>query len=203
MLSCETKRNRSSYSRRIEFIKEKKMTHSSSLMVLFLLCVSSTYATKVVDENTICSKAKNSSFCSTLLKSKPGSSKDLVSLAQYAVEVVHANITNSSNLITKLLAQSGSDKAARFYYSRCLYHFGEEGGALASVKKAENELKMGDYKGLDESMTDIWYDVFICLTRESPSDPPYHNTSLLPKYGQVIYQVINIIHIIISYLVKG
>jgi pectinesterase inhibitor-like protein len=100
------------------------MTRLSSVVVVFLLYVSFTYATKIVDVNTICKNTMNPSFCSALLNSNPGASQDLVTLAQYTIDVAHTNATNTINLIKKLIAQKGSSEAHMHYHS-CLFFFNE------------------------------------------------------------------------------
>lgn len=179
------------------------MTAFSSLVVVFLLCVASSYAVKVVDVETICKNVTNPSFCSTLLNSKPDASRDLVSLAEYTLNVVRANVTNTLKLINKLIAQSGSNEVARYHYQVCLTNFGERIGALSTIAYIQQLLKEKYYQFAYDSAADIEGDVNNCLTGESPSDPPYHDTSLLPKYANVIAQVGQIIVSILSYLMQA
>jgi pectinesterase inhibitor-like protein len=94
------------------------MIRFSCLMVVFLLCVVSSYAVKVVDVDTICKNVtSNPSFCFTLLKSKHAA--DLVTLAQYTIDVARSNVTNVVNLIKKLISQSGSDLNPKNCYENC------------------------------------------------------------------------------------
>jgi len=94
-----------------------------SIPIVFLLFVTFSYETKIVDVETICREAADPSFCSSFLKSRPsGVSRDLVSLDKYSIEYVHANITYTVDLIKKLNAQS-RDINEQDYYRRCLTHF--------------------------------------------------------------------------------
>jgi hypothetical protein len=85
------------------------MINYSSFLLVFFLCASSSYAAKVVPVNVICQKAKNPSFCSNLLNSKSGA--DLITLAQYTIDVVRVDMTNTVKLINTLIAHPGSIKA--------------------------------------------------------------------------------------------
>jgi len=74
------------------------MIRFPSITIAFLLCATFSYATKIVDVETICKAVEYPSFCSTFLKSRPsGVSGDLVRLDKYSIEYVHANITYRSN----------------------------------------------------------------------------------------------------------
>jgi len=78
------------------------MVRFSILVGVFLLFVASSYASQDVDVQYICKGTKDPSFCLALLKSKPnGVGGDLKSLAQYTLDVLHTNVSNTLTLITK------------------------------------------------------------------------------------------------------
>ena len=169
-------------------------------MVVFLLCVASSYATNVVDVQEICKKATNPSFCSTLLKSKPGGAgEDLVSLASYTIDVLHTNVSNTISLITKLVAQSGSDSMKKNHYTNCLSSFGMDEGALGVVVEAKKLLKDSDYNGVNLHISTVMTDVSECLSNDLS---PYNDTSLLPKHAECVTQVAQIILIISNVLLN-
>jgi len=173
------------------------MLRFPSITVVFLLCVTFSYATKTVDFETICKTAKDPSFCSTFLKSRPiGVGGDLVSLAQYSIENVHTNVTNTVDLITKLVAQS-RDMNEKSHYGNCLQHFNS---IVEYVKEAQGFLKIGDYGDVHMNANFIIVNVDDCLFGDSPSDPPFHDTSLLPKYADVVQKIAEIIFIISNLL---
>ncbi|CAJ2644823.1 pectinesterase inhibitor 2-like [Trifolium pratense] len=177
------------------------MHRFSYLVFFFPVCVTSSSATnKVVDVSTICKPVTNPSFCSALLKSKQGA--DLVSLAQYTIGVARINITNTINLIKKLIAQSGKDVEAHRHYETCLLHFDVREGAMADLEDIQQLLKSGDYDSAFQSARSIRIDIDACISGESPSDPPYPDTSLLPKYADSVDKVAQIIERIID-LIKG
>lgn len=176
------------------------MVRFLSIMVVFLSCVASSYATKVVDVQEICKKATNPSFCSTLLKSKPGGvGEDLVSLASYTIDVLHTNVTNTISLITKLVAQSGSDSMKQNLYKNCLSRFGMDDGALGEVVEAQKVLKDSDYNGVNMHISSVMTDVDECLSKDSTPD---NDTSLLPKHVECVNQVAQIVLIISNVLLN-
>ncbi|PNX71615.1 pectinesterase inhibitor 2-like protein [Trifolium pratense] len=146
---------------------------------------------KVVDVDTICKNvADNPSFCLTLLKPKQGA--DLVTLGQYTIDVARIKLTNTINLIKKLISQSGSDPKAKDHYEYCLSRFGAEGGAFSRILDSEKCLKNGDYFGFGGEVDRIIADYSSCITGDSPSDPPYPDKSLLPKYAGIFLDVVEI-----------
>lgn len=173
-----------------------------SLVVVFLLCVTCSYAAKVVDVDTICKNARNHSFCSNLLNSKFGESGDLVSLTQYTIDVLRANVTNTVNLINKLIAQSGGNFNLTYHYNMCLIHFDIKKGALGSVEYAEELFKMGNYLAMIPTMESIAFNAWECLSGDTPSEPLYHDTSSLPIYADIVMLVANIVHSILNYLTQ-
>ncbi|KEH25470.1 putative pectinesterase inhibitor domain-containing protein [Medicago truncatula] len=176
------------------------MAHFLTLVVVFLFCVASSYAVNVVDVQAICKEAKDPSFCLTLLKSKPGGvGQDLNSLAQYTIDVLHTNVSNTVTLITKLIAQSGSDRNKQDHYKNCYSHFLLDGGALGEVVNAQQQLKAFDYYNVYTHMNAIATDVYDCLTGDESVHQDarvlslYKDTSLLPKYVDVVGQIALII----------
>jgi len=185
------------------------MAHFLTLVVVFLFCVASSYAANVVDVQAICKEAKDPSFCLTLLKSKPGGvGQDLHSLAQYTIGMLHTNVSNTVNLITELIAQSGSDHNKQDHYKNCLSHFRLNGGALGQVVKAQQQLKAFDYYGVYVHMTAIANDGYDCLTgdqsvhQDARDLSHYKDTSLLPKYVDVVGQIALIISNMVLLLLK-
>ncbi|XP_045791992.1 pectinesterase inhibitor 2-like [Trifolium pratense] len=165
------------------------MVHHSFILLVFLLCITSSYSTKIVQVDEICHKAKNPSFCSTLLNSKKGA--DLVSLAQYTIGVLRVNMTNTVKLINTLIAQSGNDVKALTHYKMCLKEFVNDGGALFVLGNVERVLKEGNYHLMSVGANDIMQDIRNCIY-----DTSYHDTSSLPSYGEVALQIDQIIQII-------
>ncbi|WJX58946.1 hypothetical protein P8452_44346 [Trifolium repens] len=175
------------------------MIRFSCFMVVFLLCVVSSYAVKVVDVDSICKNVTdNPSFCFTLLKSKHGA--DLVTLAQYTIDVARINVTNIVNLIKTLISQSGSDLKAKNYYENCLSSFGTEHGAVGRLVDSEQYLKNRDYEEFGYQVDRLFADYQSCIETDSPDDPPFPDKSLLPKYARVFHDVIEIMNVISLYL---
>jgi pectinesterase inhibitor-like protein len=174
------------------------MVHFLSIMVVFLSCVASSYATNVVDVQEICKKATNPSFCSTLLKSRPGGpGEDLVSLASYTIDVLHTNVSNTINLMTKLVEQSGNDSMKQNRYKNCLSRMDD--GALDEVVEAQKVLKDSDYNGVNMHITSVMTAVDECLSKDSSPD---NDTSLLPKHVECVNQVAQIVLIISNVLLN-
>ncbi|KAK2377259.1 pectinesterase inhibitor [Trifolium repens] len=177
------------------------MIRFSCFMVVFLLCVVSSYAVKVVDVDTICKNVTdNPSFCFTLLKSKHGA--DLVTLAQYTIDVARINVTNIVNLIKKLISQNSSDLKAKNYYENCLRQFGTETGALSTLVDGEQYLKNGNYVEFGVQVDGLFAEYISCIDTDSPTDPPFPDKSLLPKYAGVFDDVVEIMNVISIYLLE-
>ncbi|KAK7270993.1 hypothetical protein RJT34_26561 [Clitoria ternatea] len=166
----------------------------SCIVLMFLLLVSSSYAIPNSQVNVICGQTKNPLFCSTLLNSQPNA--DLKTLTQYTLNVARANITNTIKLINVLIAENANKPDAKTHYSSCLDHFDEDEGALGDLEYTEELFKNGDYQGVGVSASSIEDDVEDCISGESPSDPPYHDTSTLPQYASVVELVAQIIIIL-------
>jgi pectinesterase inhibitor-like protein len=111
---------------------------------------------KVVDVDIICKNVTdNPSFCFTLLKSKHGA--DLVTLAQYTIDVARINLTNTVDLIKKLISQSGKDLKAKYHYEYCLSLFGIK-GALSRLVDGKQYLKKRDYHEFGVQVDSIFSD---------------------------------------------
>ncbi|KAK7271712.1 hypothetical protein RJT34_27835 [Clitoria ternatea] len=172
-------------------------------LMVFVLFVSSSHVAQGVELDSICNKTENYSFCFNLLNSKVGhgtTGVDLVTLAQYAIDVTRVNITNSMKLINHLMRKNANSPEASDHYYLCLKDLGYERGALAHVMAAEEALKVGDYSLLKIEATSIQIFIDACIEGESPEDSPYHDTSRLPKYAHIIGQVTDIIVIISNFL---
>lgn len=173
------------------------MADFSFIVIVFLTCVASSYATQVVDVHTICQKTTNPSFCLSILNSSPN--KDLVNLEQYTIGVVRTKVTGTITLINTLIAQSGSNAKATQHYKSCLSHFGNE-GALAEVASVEQSFSRKDYFGVNTHATAIMTDASNC---ESGSDPSFPDPSMLPKYAQDVAQVAEIVLTISNLLIHN
>ncbi|XP_058736580.1 pectinesterase inhibitor 1-like [Vicia villosa] len=176
------------------------MAHFSSVAMIFLLCVaSSSYAVKTVDVNTICKGVKNTSFCVTLLNSKPGTSRDLLSLANYTIDVTLANTTNTIKLLQSLISKSGGDAEAKYHYNGCLSHFKAIAGMLGA---ARYHMKSGEYDTVLEEAVAVRIHVDNCISGDSPGDPhyPYHDKSMLPKYANMVDQVAQVFAAVMDFL---
>jgi pectinesterase inhibitor-like protein len=156
---------------------------------------------KVVNVDAICKNVTdNPSFCFTLLKSKHGA--DLVTLAQYTIDVARINVTNIVNLIKTLISQSGSDPKAKSHYENCLSSFGTENGALSMLVDGEQYLKNGDYQEFGVQVAGLFGDYISCIETDSPDDPPFPDKSLLPKYARIFRDVVEIMNVILNYLLE-
>lgn len=171
-------------------------------VVVFLVCVTSCYSAKFVDVDTICKNATNPSFCSNLLNSKPSGSGDLVNLAQYTIGVIHSNVTNIIEEINTLIKQNVGNFAAEVHYKGCAANFEKKTGALGAVDAAEDYLNKGEYSFVQDLISFVQVQMFVCVQGNTPSDPPFVDTSLLPKHVDVAKQVTEIFVSILSYLIK-
>ncbi|OIW20163.1 hypothetical protein TanjilG_02965 [Lupinus angustifolius] len=176
----------------------------SSLVLLFFLFVASSSASKVVDVKVICAQVQDPKLCLSVLNSKPGGAKgaDLVTLAQYTINVARVKATNTVNLINILIAKSGSDPKAKEHYKICLTHFNKDEGALNDIDYVQELLKKGDYFGVGTAASAVLTDVDDCLTGEDPEDPPYPDKSNLPQYADVVQKIVEILLIISKYLTE-
>ncbi|KAL2335185.1 hypothetical protein Fmac_016398 [Flemingia macrophylla] len=168
------------------------MNHNYSRVLVFLLFVAFSHAIPPQKVNEICKQSKNPRFCAALLNSRPNA--DIAGLTQYAMETTHANVTNTINLINSLIAKSGNNVSLASHYKSCLDHFKD---ALDDVDYGMELFKKKDYQGVGVAMSAVETDVDDCISGESPSDPPYNDPSMLPKYGAAV-QLVASITIIIS-----
>ncbi|CAJ2668063.1 unnamed protein product [Trifolium pratense] len=174
------------------------MVRLSSIMVVFLLCVVSSYATNDVDVQGICKKATDPSFCSTLLNSMPGGpGKDLSCLASYTLDVLRTNVSNTINIIEKQIAESGNDPKKQNKYKNCLSNLGMDDGALGDVDEAKQLLKDLDYNGVNMRISSLMSNVNDCSSEDSL---PFDDTSSLSKQVGVVNQVAQIVLIISNVL---
>ncbi|MCI61824.1 pectinesterase inhibitor 2-like, partial [Trifolium medium] len=75
-------------------------------------------------------------------------------------------------------------------------------GAIYEVLDAEKYLKSGDYASAIERANTIFVDQDVCINGEGPGDPPspFHDTSLLPKYADIIADVAGVMGAILMFL---
>ncbi|CAI8592106.1 unnamed protein product [Vicia faba] len=173
------------------------MAHISSLAMVFLLCVASSYAVNTVDVNTICKGVKNPSFCVTLLDSKPGENRDLVSLGLYTIDVTLANTTNTITLINMLISKSGGDAQAKHHYDRCLLHFN---GIAAMLKQTPDFMKRGEYDTALQDAVGVRSHVRVCVSEDSDPHHPFYDSSELPIYANSVDQVAEVFAAILNHL---
>ncbi|KAE9597413.1 putative pectinesterase inhibitor domain-containing protein [Lupinus albus] len=170
------------------------------------MIVSPSSAFKVVDVKVICVEALDPKLCSNVLNSKSGGAKDvdLVTLAQYTIDVARDNITNTINLIKSFIIKSGNDPEANAHYETCLMHFDDENETcvLSDIDYTQELLKKGRYGGVNIGATAVRIDVGDCIIGVTPDDPPYPDKSNIPQYADVILHVVKIILIISNYLTQ-
>ncbi|KAI5388965.1 hypothetical protein KIW84_074571 [Lathyrus oleraceus] len=149
-----------------------KMIRFSFFVVIFLVSVTSSYTIKVVDVDAICKQTNDVSFCTNLLNSKPGGvGQDLVSLAQYTLDVVRSNTTNTIILIQRLIAQTGRDVEAQIPYKKCLTYFKD---IIHTIHYFGDMLKIREYDEMFHSADRITSYIDYCLNGGGPDEPPYH-----------------------------
>jgi len=155
-----------------------------------------------VEVDVICKEALKPSFCSQLLNSKPGGAKgvDLDNLAQYTMDVLHANLTNSVNMFEELIKHTSNNKTKNHYYN-CVQDLGPYGsGALAMLRDAEFYLKRSVYTQVARSAAGIKQDILSCIDDVKMH---YHVNSLVSNYVKVTQQVGQVLDIISKYLNLG
>ncbi|KAK7391338.1 hypothetical protein VNO78_19753 [Psophocarpus tetragonolobus] len=161
----------------------------SSLVLVFLLFATTSYAIPAREVSTICKQAKDPSFCSTLLNSNPNA--NLVDLTQYTIDIVRVNVTNTIKLINTLIAQS-TDPKAKNHYKSCLENFGSE-GALGDLDYTQELFKKEDYQGVNLGASSVLDDIEDCVSGDTPSVPPFHDLSKLPQYAAITESVISVL----------
>lgn len=172
------------------------MVRFSSITIVFLLSIASSYAAKIVNVHTICKKTQNPTFCSTFLKSRPRSVHgDLVSLVKYTIEDIHAKITNTINLIEKLSARS-HNSFEKSQYQICSLVFT---GALDEIEEAQGFIESREYEGLYEGAKSIREDIPDCLNG-ADENPSFGDNTLLAKYAHDVEKVAEIILVISNIL---
>ncbi|XP_057451975.1 uncharacterized protein LOC130743763 [Lotus japonicus] len=174
----------------------------SILLLLLLVFVLSSHAAKVVEVGKICKLSTNPSFCTALLNSNRGG-KDLVSLTQYTIDVTCANLTNTVTLIKSLIAKSAHDPKTNDHYKTCLYYFEIDGGALDTMESTQQSLNKGDYNGVNLGAGAIPNFMDDCILGDDGPDPnlsPFPDTSILPKYLDVIEKVAEVTLILTNLL---
>jgi hypothetical protein len=82
----------------------------------------------------------------------------------------------------------------------CLLHFDNKQGALRIVEILEELFKMGNYLAMIPEIDSIDFNAWECLSGDTPSDPIYKDTSLLPNYANDVMLVAKISHSILTYL---
>nr|KYP56602.1 Pectinesterase inhibitor 1 [Cajanus cajan] len=169
----------------------------SSLSLVFLLLATTSYAVPVSHVTLICQGTLNPSFCSSLLKNQ---NESYFHIAQYTLDVARANVTNTINLIKKLIAHSTKDPTEKTHFRSCLYSFGPN-GVLGDINYAHFLFKRKEYEAMSVAIASIQSDIDDCTKRKSPSDAPYHDPSQLSKYIHVVELVANVILIFAKYLV--
>ncbi|XP_058746629.1 pectinesterase inhibitor 1-like [Vicia villosa] len=175
------------------------MNRFSFFVAVFLLCVVSTYAVKVVDVDVICKNVDNTPFCLNFLKLKHG--VDLVTLAQCTIDAVRIKATSIVNLTTSLISQGGIDSEAKAHYESCLGYFGWD-GALSDLVTAEKYLKSEDYYSVINVASTLIVDYMYCVEGESPGELPYPDKTKIPKYAKFIKEVAAILLSISHLLLK-
>lgn len=170
----------------------------SSLVLVFLLFATTSYAIPVGEVNVICKQTADLTFCFTLLNSNPNAT--LVDLTQYTINIAQANITETIKYINYLIAQSAKDPIAKSHYTSCLEHYGSE-GALDDINYTRELLKKGDYQGVRVAVASVRSDVDDCISGDSPTDPPYQDPSMLPQYAAILELIVDIIIVLSKSLV--
>ncbi|CAL0313693.1 unnamed protein product [Lupinus luteus] len=168
------------------------------------MATSASRASKVVDVQVICAQARDPKLCSSVLNSKPGGAKgvDLVTLAQYTINVARVKATKTVTLVNSLIVKSGGHPKAKSHYQTCLTHFNKDEGALSDINYVQELLKKGDYFGVGTAASAVITNIDDCITGEDPEDPPYPDKSNLPQYADVVQKVVDIILIISNYLIQ-
>ncbi|CAI8593982.1 unnamed protein product [Vicia faba] len=151
------------------------------LLVILVLCVASSNSTKVVEVNDICKESFQESFCSKLLKSRPGGAKGV-------------------DLRVVLLRR-------KKHYDTCLLDLGPVGtSASVHLTDADISFKRGDYKDMAASTALLVQNILHC--RNDRKDYYYYydygsDKALFTNYVEVVLQTSKILDIIATYLNLG
>ncbi|RYR05704.1 hypothetical protein HN51_041951 [Arachis hypogaea] len=184
-----------------------------SLVLAFLFLDATPYAAKIVTVEEICKNpnpayALTFAYCSNLLNSIPGGAKgaNVDSLAQYTLEVLQSNLTNTVNLLKSLIANSSTSPDLLDVYHICLNNLDDIGGrgqqgALAEIKAIKNGLKQHAYGLVISGLHDTLFYLRSCTSVDHGTpNRDFHDPSLLPQYTGDILKVIGILDAISGYL---
>ncbi|XP_057720318.1 uncharacterized protein LOC130934802 [Arachis stenosperma] len=170
-----------------------------SLALVFLFFHASSCAAKVVEVEEICSKTGDiSSYCKAILNSKPGGAEgsDLDSLAQFTIEVLRSNITNTTTFLKSLIARGG-DPDLLDVYDGCLDNLSGDRGALNEIDRMQQSLKARSYKAVTTGLNKVDQDNADCFN--DFKDPALRDPSALPQYTRQISQATTIIKAISTF----
>ncbi|XLR28618.1 hypothetical protein S83_056518 [Arachis hypogaea] len=183
-----------------------------SLVLAFLFLDATPYAAKIVTVEEICKNpnpayALTFAYCSNLLNSIPGGAKgaNVDSLAQYTLEVLQSNLTNTVNLLKSLIANSSTSPDLLDVYHMCLNNLDDIGGrgqgALAEIERIKNGLKEHVYSLFISGLTDTLIYLQNCMSVDHGTpNREFHDPSLLPQYTGDIQKVIGILEAMSVYL---
>jgi len=178
------------------------MTQYSSLLLVFLILFVASFnsiSATVVDVDVICKESSNPSYCSYLLKSKPGGAKgvDLVNLAEYILDVLDHNMQNTYKLITQL--QSGDNITIINYYIRCSTDLISSDTATVRLVAAKLDFQVKHYEAMAKDTADVMKYLLECSNslKQNPTSP------LLAKYVDHLQQGVQVLQIITKYLIAG
>ncbi|XP_058776343.1 uncharacterized protein LOC131650654 [Vicia villosa] len=167
--------------------------YMSFLLSLLLLCVASSnsISNKVVEVDVICKEASNPSYCSNLLNSKPGGAKDasLVDFADYMIDGLIDNSTNTDMLISILIDKIGDNYTEINYYYRCKVNILSVDGIIARLVIAEKDLTLKHYPAMIKGIRDVMDKILQCrdsLRQHKTSPLVAQNVDVLQQSGQVL-----------------
>ncbi|XP_004517097.1 uncharacterized protein [Cicer arietinum] len=130
------------------------MIRFTSLALVFVLCVVSTYATRVVDIKIICTVGyTDTKYCLNLLKSQQGA--DLLVMGRYVTDVLHTKVTNTVKHLKTLIDNYEKETTPKSHYIKCLEYYGGKNGAITKFEEIENSLKAGNYNGTEVAVYDV------------------------------------------------
>ncbi|XP_058776348.1 uncharacterized protein LOC131650661 [Vicia villosa] len=180
------------------------MSHNTSLLLVLLLVYvssSNSISKEVVEIDVICQKASNPSYCSNILNSKPGGAKcvSLVDLADYIIDALIDNSTNTNMLISRLIDQIGNNDTEINYYSKCKSNFIRVDGVIYKLIYASRDLTDMQYPAMVKGIDIVMEYVLECI-----DSLHQHKTSpLLANDVEVLRQGIQVLQIIAKYLNYG
>ncbi|XP_058776364.1 uncharacterized protein LOC131650680 [Vicia villosa] len=176
--------------------------YSSLLLVLLLVYVSSSnsISNNVIEVDVICKEASNPSYCSNILNSKPGGAKgvSLVDLADYIIDALIENSTNTDRLITKLIYQMDNDTEIN-YYSQCKSNLISSDGVTVKLIHASFDLTNKRYPAMVKNIDDVMEYILECI-----DSLHQHKTSpLVARVVDDYRQSVQVLQIIAKYLNYG